>query len=191
MALLTAHQYVALSWRKVEIARRHLIELEKGLLAAQADEPPDPTDSRAALEGHADGCVVQAYAAFDAFACAVATHFDLDHPGYASFRNITDRLPGVPAGTPVAAEAWRVKFAIEEEVHDVHWRALSFYRRIAGHRGVVGECSTFNIDDGFVLRVDALDGPDPERAEVTTILYRTLGWTAEKVHGLHELAGAW
>ena len=94
MALLTAHQYVALSWRKVEIARRHLIELEKGLLAAQADEPPDPTDSRAALEGHADGCVVQAYAAFDAFACAVATHFDLDHPGYASFRNITDRLPG-------------------------------------------------------------------------------------------------
>jgi hypothetical protein len=190
MAPLTARQYVALSWRKVEISQRHLLELENGLRTAQVIDPPSSTDSRAAIEGHADGCVFQAYAAFDTFACAVATHFDLDRAERASFRSISDRLPSVAAPNDTA-EARRVQVAIGTVTQDENWRALSFYRNIAAHRGVVGQRFTFNLDDGFVLRIAELDGPDPDRSEVTTILYRTLGWTAEKVRGLHELAGAW
>ena len=92
MTDLTAAQYVTLSWRKLEIARRHLIELDRELPHAMVMDPASPTDSRAAAEGHADGAVFQSHAAFDTFACGVAEHFCLSQPGKASLKGIVSRL---------------------------------------------------------------------------------------------------
>jgi hypothetical protein len=190
MPHLLAAQYVTLSWRKVEIARRHLIELERELQNLMVNDPASPTDSRAAGEGHADGAVFQSYAAFDTYACGVAVHFGLAQPDKASLNGIVPRLEEPPPPF-TADEVHVVASEIRAVTSSDGWRDLSFYRNLAAHSGVLAPIAHFSMDTGSSLRIGNLDGPDPNRSEVLPILHRLVGWVEETTDRLRGLADNW
>jgi hypothetical protein len=185
---LSQDEYATLSERKLHVARRHLIELERELPSGQVMDPAGPEDSRAELEGHADGCVLQAYAAFDTFACAVAVRFELANPDKASFAGLVGRL-SEPSSSFVATQVTAVCDAIRAVLKKKEWQDLSFYRNLAAHRGVVGQRTRFSLEEGFSFRIGDLDGPDPNGSEALPILKRLLGWAEQTLPPLLKLVG--
>jgi len=185
---LSKDQYATLSGRKLEVARRHLIELERDLPSGQVTDPAGPEDSRAELESHADGCVLQAYAAFDTFACAIAVRFELANPDRASFTGLVGRL-SEPSSSFVAIEVTAVCVAVRAVLSLKEWQDLSFYRNLAAHRGVVGQRTRFSLDEGFSFRIGDLDGPDPDGSEALPILKRLVEWAERTLPPLLKLVG--
>lgn len=190
MSDLSTDQYLTLATRKLEVARRHLIELETDLPSAKVSDPASPTDSRAAIEGHADGCVTQAYAAFDTFSCAVAHNFGLAQPDRASMNRLVQRL-SEPSRPFVAEAITQTCEAVREVIQSYGWRRLSSYRNLAVHRGVVAGRTGFSREAGFTLRIADIDGPDPNGAEALPILHELLVWAEETLPPLLTLAEEW
>ena len=189
MSDLSTDQYLTLAQTKLEVARRHLIELESDLPSASVSDPASATDSRAGIEGHADGCVTQAYAAFDTYACAVARHFGLAKPDRASLNGLVARLsePSLPS----ADGTLQTCVAVREVVESSGWSRLSVYRNLAVHRGVVAGRTHFSLETGFTLRISDMDGPDPRGAEAVPILRELLGWAEKTLLPLVTVAEGW
>ena len=184
---LSESQYVTLAGRKLEVARRHLIELERDLPTGQVTDPASSEDSRAELEGHADGAALQAYAAFDTFACAVAVRFELANPDKASFAGLAGRLSETPGSVRGERDLAKVYGAIKRVLEMKEWQDLSYYRNLAAHRGVVGQRTHFSLHEGFSFRIGDLDGPDADRSEALPILERLVAWAERTLPDLVNL----
>jgi hypothetical protein len=181
--------YAGLSRRKMEVARRHLIEFDNEFPRAQVGDKASPTDSRAELEGHADGCVLQAYAAFDTLACGVALRFGLTDPHRASFNGLVRRLEE-PSASFSVREAKDVLAAVRTLVNSDGWQRLSYYRNHAGHRGVVLQRTHHNQQEGFTARIGDIDSPYHEnRSEVRPILVELVEWAESALPPLLRLLG--
>jgi len=78
---MSVEQYCTLSALKIVVAKFHLAEFER---LAQAGSrfslTIDPEYAYAPLHGHADGAVFEAFAAFDAFSCAIAHKLNFKGP---------------------------------------------------------------------------------------------------------------
>lgn len=165
-------EYAGLARRKLEVARRHLMEFDNEYPNAMVIDPASATDSRAELEGHADGVLMQAYAAFDTFACGVAAQFGLPSPDKASFNGLAARLESLR--TDAAAN---LVTAVRNVAGSDGWERLSYYRNHAGHRGVLLQRTKFSLDDGFKALIGDFDSPyHPNRSEVRPILVELLEW---------------
>jgi hypothetical protein len=71
--------YLGSSTREVLLAGHHLRSFRAGFaqLPLTAFSEVGPDDPLVPLDAHADGCVLQLFAAMDAFACAAAWQFNL------------------------------------------------------------------------------------------------------------------
>jgi hypothetical protein len=123
-------QYCTLASHKLDVARFHVAEFEKLTrqeVSALVDD--DPGIRYAPFHAHADGAIVEAFAAFDTYSCAVAHKFGVPRSDRASLKGIVERQE-------VSAEVHeRVTDALAAE----EWKRLEELRNLAGHRGLVSE----------------------------------------------------
>jgi hypothetical protein len=127
-------RYLNISGVKLDLAQFHLAEFER----LEDELTPAPfnrfsNEPFVPAQANADGVLLQTAAAFDAFACAVAYHGELDDAHSASFdgRTWRDRLAEA-AGEDLAEEIGAIR-------DSSNYRGLLVYRHLAAHRGVMGE----------------------------------------------------
>ena len=180
-------QYANLARHKLEMARRHLTEFEKEFPNAAVSDPQGADDSRAELEGHADGCVMQAYAAFDTFACGIAVRFGLRKPENASLNRLVPRLEE-PSPPYVSKEVVDALAVIQHVVNDDGWKRLSYYRNHAGHKGPLLQAVHRHWEGKITARIGDFDSPyHGNGSEVQPILVQQLEWAEESLPPLLTL----
>ena len=135
--------------------------------------------------GHGDGVFLELAGAFDAFACAVAHWQGLDNPDLASLRaSLADACEGSLAERIQAVTA------------DPEFKALTAYRNLAAHRGIVSESITMGERVEMPGRTiwlalpDSLprDIPDRPRSPLRPILERYTVWARGALRELHDEA---
>jgi hypothetical protein len=167
--------YLGSSTRKVLLAAHHLRSFSGGFsqLPLTASSEVGPEDPLIPLDAHADGCVLQLFAAMDAFACAAAWHF-----GLRAGDTIPDRYNfGLLAKSPpisIAGIVGRIGSS-------PRYGELRRQRHRAGHRGVVSPIRSASMHAGF--RLETVD-----REEAGEVLGRLFVWTQHAVRLLQASA---
>jgi hypothetical protein len=168
--------YLGSSTRKILLSAYHLRSFNSKLdrLAPQDfSVEAGPDDPFISLDADSDGCVLQSFAALDAFACAAAWHFG---PGKddAARHGFSFRLLAAPPPPSMSLVVGRLATSSR-------YKELRTQRHRAGHRGVTTETRNFRTDVG--IRLKTIDGSDAQ--EVLTRLFR---WTQHATRLLQGLA---
>jgi hypothetical protein len=167
--------YLGSSTRKVLLAAHHLrsFKADFARLPREAFGEVGPEDPFVPLDAHVDGCVLQLFAAMDAFACAAAWHFGLRVGGTA------------PDGYSFGLLARSLPISIAEIVARIaassRYGELRKQRHRAGHRGVISTKRSFSMDRG--LRLETVD-----REDAGEVLGRLFVWTQHAVRLLQGRA---
>lgn len=122
---------------------------------------------------HADGCVVQLVASFDAWACAAAWALGHGDPDGSSFAKLAGAPPAA-VRTPVSAVA-----ATDE------WADLLARRHTAAHRGLIGSRRSLSSDRPGELLIKT-EGNE----EVIEVLNGLCSWARPALTKLHHFADA-
>jgi hypothetical protein len=167
--------YIGSSTRKVLLAAHHLRSFREGFarLPLTASSEAGPEDLFIPLDAHADGCVLQLFAAMDAFACAAAWHFGLrvddTRPDHYSF--------GLLAKSPPIS----IAEIVERIATSRRYGELRRQRHRAGHRGLVFPIRSFAMHAG--RRLETID-----REEAEEVLSCLFVWTQHAVRLLQARA---
>jgi hypothetical protein len=184
--------YRRVSIIKRGMALRHLRDLRDILdgMRGQLLGTPLVSEYWEAGDCAADACVVQLYAAFDAFACSVAHAFGMGNPDAASF---TGHVPGGRT-----AESRALRDSMRAISADPAFRRLDFYRNLAAHRGLVAEGW---VVEGYrntgavaypALRAGGIRGaPDPPGTPIADILADLFESTRPALEWLWGLTEGW
>jgi hypothetical protein len=177
VSALTVASYLGSSTRKVLLTAHHLREFKAQFAhlrqTGEFSGTGGPDDPFLPAEAHADGCVLQLFAALEAFSCAAAWHFQLggrdkDRDEY-SFRRLA-QAPPVSIATVVGKLASSIRY-----------RELGNQRHRAGHRGLVSQRRSFSRDIG--LRLETVD-----RVAAEEVLDPLFKWGQQAVRLLQGLA---
>ena len=181
----TLIRYINRSALKLAIAHWHKDQFE----AAEAEYTGEHFMREQFLDafGHSDGTLVQLAGAFDAFACAVAHHLQLDRADRASFEHWNRQLADVGGrlGEHIQATATSEGFG-----------DLMRYRHLVAHRTVLSERISLRaheqtgVDEVSFSIADQLPegASDEPRTPVRKILARNCAWTRVSLGALHEAA---
>jgi hypothetical protein len=186
---LSPYKYAISSRLKYDVARYHLNQFRRVL-----PEVPqivlffrlDQDHGLAVVWAHSDGCVSQLFAAFDAYACAVAHQFGLRKTDRASFKRIA-----ADKGLTSTPEEEAVAGAIEAVVASSQYQDLDGLRNTAGHRGVVGRSLRADTDPGIRVFLEPDASFKGEGTEVLPTLESLVAWAETPLRELWDRAEAW
>lgn len=160
-----------LATHKLEVARFHLAEFEK-LLGKESSAlvGNDPEVKYAPFHGHADGAILEAFAAFDTYSCAVAHKFQVPGSDRASFKSLEGQSQ-VPT---------EIKERVAKTLATDEWKRLEGLRNLAGHRGLVSETMRWgeHLKGGFQVHL-------PDGDEALPVIESLLRWTAGQIESLY------
>jgi hypothetical protein len=186
---LTPYTYARASKLKYDVARYQLSQFEGALpvvpwaaLIFRMNQLPGLSPVLA----HSDGCVLQLYAAFDAFACAVAHRLTLlPRDDRASFKGL--RGPGIALDSAELADL------IGAVLDAPEFEQLEDLRNLAAHRGLIAGSVRSASPTGMGVEVYLERGAAKKDGEtdVLQLLGGTVEWAKEPLRWLWEFAEAW
>jgi hypothetical protein len=179
--VFSVEQYAMLAHRKLEVARVHLSMLEQELAVGLGD-PYREADLWAICAGHADGAVLQAYGAFDTFACGLAILFGLHDPEKAQFNSLTKRL-SEPSAAFVSDRVTEVCEAVRLVHESKAFHDLTWYRNLAAHRGLLAQRTKYGEELSLHLG-DLTHAPDMDRSDVVPVVARLVEGAEENLQPL-------
>jgi hypothetical protein len=187
---LSPYQYSNLSRVKYDTSRYHLDELDRVLPTIPPAQvfnfQPGTEEPLLPVWAHSDGCIFQLYAAFDAFACAVAHRFGLSRPERASFKALTgDRGVGKQVPDQLA-----VSESVQAIIDSDEFGDLEDLRNRAAHRAVVGQRVRAGSYSGIRVLFDhgLVQGPE---VEVPPVLHRLIDWAHGPLWWLWDMGETW